>query len=192
MNLREILRHHNINGSEKKGTDKDTKHSYLGIYEEIFREYKNKTIEILELGVQFGGSSLLWHDYFLESNLTLIDIEELMTDEIKSKLDQRRYNYIISDAYQQKIIEILGDKKFDIIIDDGPHTIQSQKFVINSYSKFLHRDSIMVIEDIQSYDNLKELIKITEEKKLKYEVINLINIKGRYDDILLIIKLKND
>ncbi len=192
MNLKEILIYHDIDGSEKKGTDKDTKHSYLGIYERIFKEYKDNAIEILELGIQFGGSSLLWHDYFLKSNLTLIDIEELMTDEIKSKLDQKRYNYIISDAYQQKTIEMLGDRKFDIIIDDGPHTIQSQKFVINNYTKFLHKDSIMVIEDIQSNDDLKELIKITEENNLKYEVVDLTDLKSRYDDILLIIKLNND
>lgn len=192
MSLREILNKRDINGTEKKGTDKDTKHSYLETYEELFRELREEKLEILEIGIQFGGSSLLWHDYFINSNLTLIDNEDTMSDYIKTRLEEKRYNYIITDAYQQKTIEILGDKKFDIILEDGPHTIQSQIFVIENYSKFLHKGSIMIIEDIQSNDDLEELIETIKRNNLQHEVIDLTNVKGRYDDILLIIRLKND
>ena len=45
------------------GTDKNTIHNYTGIYAELLKPYLNKVGTLLEIGVQHGGSSLLWHEY---------------------------------------------------------------------------------------------------------------------------------
>ena len=152
MRLKELIELLKINGSDIKGTDKDTKHSYIEVYEEIFYYHRNKEVNILEIGVQFGGSSLLWHEYFKKSHLTLIDIEYLITDDIKSKLTESRFNLIIMDAYEDKCYNKLKFKKFDIIIDDGPHTLESQIFVLDNYLNNLSENGILVIEDI-NYTN---------------------------------------
>jgi hypothetical protein len=190
MRLKELIELLKINGSDIKGTDKDTKHSYIEVYEEIFYYHRNKEVNILEIGVQFGGSSLLWHEYFKKSHLTLIDIEYLITDDIKSKLTESRFNLIIMDAYEDKCYNKLKFKKFDIIIDDGPHTLESQIFVLDNYLNNLSENGILVIEDIQDYSHI-EIFKSKLNSNFQYFIYDLREKKNRYDDILFVIKKIN-
>ena len=53
-------------------TDKD-KHNYLQAYDKLFYEYRDKKINLLEVGVHEGGSLLLWKDYF--SNGTIYGMD---------------------------------------------------------------------------------------------------------------------
>ena len=77
---------------------------------------------------------------------------------------------------------------FDILIDDGPHTLESMKTFIQIYSKLLAKDGIMVVEDVQTLDWIPELIKaVPENLKMFVEVYDLRHIKGRWDDILFVI-----
>jgi hypothetical protein len=45
-------------------TDKNTVHSYLDLYERLLKSKKKTALNVLEIGVHFGGSIKLWHDYF--------------------------------------------------------------------------------------------------------------------------------
>jgi hypothetical protein len=45
-------------------TDKGLLPGYLRLYEEYFEPLVHKNIKLLELGVERGGSLLLWRDYF--------------------------------------------------------------------------------------------------------------------------------
>jgi hypothetical protein len=141
----------------------------------------------LEIGVQFGGSSLLWQEYFQKSYLTLVDIEYLITDDIKSKMVESRYDLIIMDAYEDKCYSKLKSKKFDIIIDDGSHTLESQIFVLENYLNNLSEDGILVIEDIQDYSHI-EIFKSKLNNNFQYFIYDLRNEKNRYDDILFVVK----
>lgn len=191
MILKELLNKYNINGSELKGTDKDTKHSYLDIYQSLFDSIKNKNLSILEIGIQFGASSLLWQEYFVNSKLTLIDIEYQLTEDIKSKLSKDRCDLIIFDAYDDVNFKTLEDKKFDIIFDDGPHTLESQIFVVNNYTKLLSENGILIIEDIQVFNDTEKLKKLLGSN-FDVEIIDLRHIKNRYDDVLFIAKKNNN
>ena len=58
-----ILNARQINGFEADGgTDKQTTHSYGPVYEALLEPFVDKQCTILEVGVQLGGSMLLWHD----------------------------------------------------------------------------------------------------------------------------------
>ena len=60
-------------------SDKGTHHSYIDMYyEETLANYKNKTITLLEIGVNAGRSLELWAKYFNESS-TIIGIDKKMT-----------------------------------------------------------------------------------------------------------------
>jgi hypothetical protein len=48
-------------------TDKNTTHSYLPLYESLFKNKKETTQNILEIGFQNGGSIKLWRDYFINA-----------------------------------------------------------------------------------------------------------------------------
>ena len=78
--------------------------------------------------------------------------------------------------------------KFDILIDDGPHTIESMITFIKMYSSILADKGIMVIEDVQTLDWIPQLINaVPDHLKLYVEVYDLRYIKGRWDDILFVI-----
>ena len=46
-------------------TDKNTTHSYLPLYESLFKNKKETAQNNLEIGIQNGGSIQLWRGYFI-------------------------------------------------------------------------------------------------------------------------------
>jgi spermidine synthase len=82
------------------------------------------------------------------------------------------------------------NEKFDIVVDDGPHTIDSMVTFIKLYSQLLKEDGILVVEDVQSMDWIKTLHDATPDALKPYiEVYDRRTVKGRYDDILFVINL---
>ena len=55
-------------------TDKNTTHSYLPLYGSLFKDKKETTQNILEIGIQNGGSIKLWRDYFINATIYGLDI----------------------------------------------------------------------------------------------------------------------
>lgn len=189
----EILFKFDIDGHEKDGgTDKNTNHSYVEVYEKFLEQYFDKKGTLLEIGVQYGGSSLLWHELLPNFNLCLVDNEDKMHDKIKSKLNANRVNYLLRDAYNQNTwrdIKTLYPQGFDVIIDDGPHTIESQVKCIEMYFSLLKPNGCLIIEDIADYNETKKLINaVPKQKNIQIEIIDLRGRKKRFDDIVLVIK----
>ena len=139
----------------KHGTDKESRHKYCSaFYDKAFFDLKDKKLNILEIGIQKGSSLVLWNEYFKNSIVYGIDNSNF----IKDRLDAYpRIKIIIQDAYRKELISNLP--LFDIIIDDGPHTLESQIKFINNYFKKLNKNGKLFIEDISGRSNLNELRK---------------------------------
>jgi predicted O-methyltransferase YrrM len=192
--LIEILEKNNLNGFNKPGgTDKADVHSYTGVYEHLMSAYKNKKqVNLLEIGVQFGGSSILWQEFLENSKLYLVDVFDQRHQSVIEKLDSDRCKFYTMDAYSEESLSILKSdcpNGFDIVIDDGPHSLESQILCIKHFLPTLNPGGIMIIEDLQSFDWTDELKKhVPEDYQKHIEVFDLRPIKGRYDDILFVIK----
>jgi hypothetical protein len=189
----EILEKNQTNGfSMRGGTDKATDHSYDGFYEEKLGKYEDKEISLLEIGVWQGGSALLWHDLLPKSKLVLLDIENHVHPEIWELMDNSRYNFNVMDAYNYENVYSIKERYpngFDVIIEDGPHTLHSQIFAAKNYLPMLKEGGIMIIEDIQSYDHGKIIMdSISDLSYKKVEFVDLRKIKNRYDDLLVAIE----
>lgn len=193
MNLVEILCQFELNKTfdNISGTDKNTGHSYVDqFYEKEFLNYKNKNISLLEIGIDCGASLKLWSEYFINAEKIVgIDIGNYIPPKYKNI---KNITYVFEDAYNERISNELG--MFDIIIDDGPHTIESQIKSIQYYLPKLNKNGILVIEDIQDESWIEKL-----EKKLKitsqlynidcfFEIVDLRKKKNRYDDLLFVIR----
>lgn len=180
MNLNQILSQYNLNC----GTDKNTAHSYIDhFYEKAFEYYKDKNPKLLEIGIYYGASLFLWQKYFTNGHFYGIDI----LNGVKPEYYIKDINYLIEDAYNQAVINSLPN--FDIIIDDGPHSLETQIILLKNYLFKLNKNGILIVEDIQSEENLKILIdNIPNPYKINYEVFDLRKIKNRSDDILLVIR----
>ena len=189
----EILESHNVHGFDKHGgTDKGTIHSYIGAYENMLSSYRDKEVSILEVGIQYGGSSLLWHDYLPKSRIAMVDIWDQVNPVIFSKMDKSRYNFYVADAYSNDTmlkLQAEWSEGFDIAIDDGPHTLESQILFIKNYLPQVREGGILIIEDIQDFSHMSILTENTpDEYKESIEIIDLRRIKQRYDDLMFVIR----
>jgi hypothetical protein len=128
--LIQILADHPCLDSQETGTDKNTNHSYIqNFYEQEFSTFQNKNINLLEIGINKGGSLFLWSEFFKNANIYGLDITDKFLLEKYKNIN--RVNYIFKNAYSKQVSDELPD--FDIIIDDGPHTVETQIDCINLY-----------------------------------------------------------
>lgn len=175
---------------ENKRTDKNTEHSYAPVYDEYFRDRRYTARNILELGVQHGGSILLWHEYFENADIYGADIKLL--PETKEMESMERIHLVCCDAYNTNSMEQFKQRKYDVIIDDGPHTLESMQFMVKHYLPLLTEDGILIVEDIQ-YESWLPILKaeFPVEFQPYVKVVDLRPQKGRYDDILLVLDMKD-
>lgn len=167
------------------GTDKTGKlgHSFIdNFYNEEFKKYQNKQIELLEIGVYRGASLALWSKYFTKGHITGLDIQDIVVPKYQNI---ERVDIGICDAYNLEIVKQLGN--FDIIIDDGPHTIPTLQQCIELYLPKLNEGGIMILEDVQDPSWFPLLTEKVPEG-FKYECIDLREHLQRYDDLLFIIR----
>lgn len=191
--LKEILEETNWGGICGIGTDKSTTHNYIdGFYEGEFSSYKKKPIKILEIGISSGHSLLLWDRYF-ENHTGVYGLENYaegknVVDAVKTN---EKITLIINDGYDKRVADSLPN--FDIIIDDGPHTLSSMLSFIELYLPKLNQGGVLVIEDVQSVDWMPILkdrfinVKTTDDESM---VIDLRASKGRYDDLMFVVRRK--
>ena len=145
MNLHEI--------GNKYGTDKVYKSSThqkstLNIYDKLFNNTFNlkDKLKILEIGVREGPSIKMLLDYFPNSEVYGLDIEECPIELKKIK----RFHFIKGDQSKledlDKLLELCDE--FDVIIDDGSHLIKDFIFTYNYLINNLHEKGIYIIEDL--------------------------------------------
>lgn len=182
MSLVELARNEHC-----RDTDKNTDHSYLPLYDELFLPHRHAVKNVLELGILFGGSIQLWRDYFSKATVTGVDVS--LTAAAASKPDLERVRYVVRDGYTRETLEYLSDREYDLIVDDGPHTLQSMLFVAEHYSGLLSEGGILVIEDVPSMDWVPRILDaFPEPLRPRVRVHDRRSEKGRSDDILVILK----
>jgi hypothetical protein len=102
------------------GTDTDYRHSCIRVYDHIFSSFSPKSI--LEIGVAHGALLCLWKLYFPNSKVMGINNSKKSLHNLaRQQVERNLIEIKIRDAYRLKT-----GAKFDLIIDDGPHTLKSQ------------------------------------------------------------------
>jgi len=181
---------------DNTSTDKNTVHSYLELYETLLSPKKERAKNILEIGIgdfkeKNGGSIKLWKDYFPNAKIYALDIlpKHRVLDEIIN--DKRVVLFTSTNAYDEKIFNenfLNKNLKFDLLLDDGPHTLESMKTFIRLYSKVMTDDGILIIEDIQSIDWWPILYREVPQHLKKFvKHYDLRKNKNRYDDMVFTI-----
>ena len=177
-------------------TDKNTAHSYLDLYQELLSSRKNSAKSVLEVGIHLGGSIKLWYDFFPNATIHALDILHLneIADDLKNI--NRIQLYTSTNVYDETFLKktfIDKNLKFDFMLDDGPHTLETQKEFIRLYSQLMTDDGILIIEDIQSWDCMTVLVKQVPEILKPYIMLyDLRNKKNRYDDLVFVIDKKQN
>jgi cyclopropane fatty-acyl-phospholipid synthase-like methyltransferase len=153
------------------------------VYEDLFKDMRLSAKNIIEIGVDNGGSIFMWREYFENAKVIGIDNKDC-----PQLFNRERIEFIKADAYDQQIVSQFQDD-FDVIIDDGPHTLESMTFIIKEYINKTKENGVIVIEDIQDF-NWTNILKRQVPENFEVEVRDLRRVRNRYDDILMIIRRK--
>lgn len=125
---------------------------YYEIYDNHFKKYKNKNPTILEIGVQGGGSLEMWNYYF-DNNCTIYGIDvDVNCLKVPEQLDLSNVKIIIGDQGNKQFWEHTKKTlpKFDIIIDDGGHTMQQQIVTFENMYAHMKENSTYLCEDLHT------------------------------------------
>lgn len=177
---------------------------YLHIYDKVLAPFilANKPVNLLEIGVQNGGSLEVFADHLPKgSKITGIDIDPKCAN---LKFD-KNINLVIGDGTDEKVIDKYFSKsKFDIIVDDGSHI---NEHVIKSFEELfpkLNYGGLYIIEDVHTsywrnyyHGDYKEPKSTIEYFKnlidaLNYLYIPEFPIKTSKNDILKLKKLNKE
>jgi len=121
---------------------------YLRLYEEYFGHLADKDITLLELGVEKGGSLLLWRDYFERGIIVGVDILPVNMDDPTGRI--RVYQGHQQDkGLLDRIAREQAPEGFDIIIDDCSHIGELTRISFwHLFTNHLKPGGIYAIEDI--------------------------------------------
>lgn len=132
---------------EKTGKVSDKWASYLPYYQSLLAGMQDQAIDMLEIGVQNGGSLETWSRYFTQAKHIIgCDIDE------KCRLlayDDPRVKVVVGDANADGVFQEITQcsEGFDLIIDDGSHTSSD---ILGSFVKYfpvLRPNGVFIIED---------------------------------------------
>lgn len=165
-------------GQRKYITDKGDTHNYIrGYYSDEFSSLQNAPIKLLEIGLAYCGSAKLWRDWFVNGEIDIIEYDPNLIKEVEG------VNITLASAYEQETLDKFADNYFDYIIDDGPHTLESQIYAVEKWIDKVKPGGKLIIEDIASTEALNELINRTT---YSYKVIDLRETSyKRFDDLIL-------
>ena len=142
--------HNYFIGNKKRAIDKWL--FYFDAYEKHFSRFRGKDINLLEIGVQNGGSLQMWKYYFksnypdVKLNLYGIDIDE----KVKSlEDDDNDIKIFIGSQSDREFLQKIKKEipKLDILIDDGGHTMEQQIVTFEEMYEHVKDDGVYLCED---------------------------------------------
>ena len=102
----------------KYNTDKSYFHNFTSFYYDYFLNFKNKECNILEIGILNGSSLKMLSDFFPNSNIYAIDINDNC---VNKYYGNNIKTFLCDQTDEQEIHKLFENISFDIIIDDGSH-----------------------------------------------------------------------
>jgi hypothetical protein len=176
--------------NKKKGVIRKFEH-FLPIYDSFFEGVREENLNLLEIGVGWGGSLYTWREYLPKARITGID-----NNPKRKEFEGENIKVFIGDQADSQFLKSVNRERgpFDIIIDDGSHMMHQQIKSFNTLFPRLKDGGVYVIEDWhtsympkyqdggqRTVDRLKELIDglnfwITPDKSPDYFAENIVSL----------------
>lgn len=125
--------------------------NYFDSYEALFSHFRGKAPKILEIGVDRGGSLILWRKYFGDGcQIIGIDINaDCAAFDDPANGIHVRIGSQDDSGFLGRIIDEFGP--FDIIIDDGSHVVSHQIASFNAlFDRGVRPGGIYMVEDLET------------------------------------------
>jgi cephalosporin hydroxylase len=121
---------------------------YLTEYDRLFKDYRDKPVRLLEIGIQNGGSLDIWSKYF--SNAAVLIGCDINPDCARLSYDDPRIGVVIGDANAPEVRKQVfkHSPQFDIVIDDGSHLSSDIVKSFALYFQHVVEGGIFIAEDL--------------------------------------------
>jgi len=150
-------------------------HGYSKFYEKVFLEFKDKKINVLEIGSFYGNASAAMFFYFRNANIFGADINPDMFNYTSKRMTSFFVNSSSASSIQKNII----DKKIEykIIIEDASHMLKDQIISLFYLFPILESGGYFIVEELdfpetredmrigQEFPDLKSILKNVLKKK---------------------------
>lgn len=152
-------------GSDKGYVNNTTKswppHNFANIYALLFGSRRQEILKVFEMGIgtndlslpsnmgsygPSGASLRIWRDYFPNALIVGADIDKLILFQ-----EERIQTYYVDQLDTDSIGELwqlIGGGDFDIMIDDGHHTVEAAINLFACSIDFLKNSGTYIIEDV--------------------------------------------
>lgn len=163
----------------KNGSDKCQSHTYQHVYDGLFAGFDRQApLDILESGIELGGSLSAWKEYFPNARVTGVDIVDQRLPQFK----RDDVEFIVTDIKNYQ-----PDRKFDLIIEDGSHSNYDAVSVTVRLSQFLKLGGVLVIEDVQEGFALPFILWGQLAGGYIVEAIDMRRLTNTHDNFLLVV-----
>jgi SAM-dependent methyltransferase len=149
--------------TDKGGNGINVHHNYHLAYELIFAPHRMQVRNVLEIGIGTtnpkikssmgpsgvpGASLRSWREYFPNANISGADIDpEILFNE--ERIDCHFTNQESEKHLQELSMKFeRANTKFDVVIDDGLHTLDAAVKTFNEFKRLVTPGGIYVIEDV--------------------------------------------
>jgi predicted O-methyltransferase YrrM len=161
--LCEIGKKYDTDKSSQRYNVSDSRHChpYTLFYESIFKKKKNENLKVAELGILYGGSLLMWKEYFTNSEIYGFEYNNDLINNFKQNFNNDRITLSNIDVTNKNsIVKVFSElnELYDIIIEDTTHQFEDQIRVIENVYQYLKPGGILIIEDIFKSSNENDYI----------------------------------
>lgn len=118
---------------------------YFPIYHRHLERFRGRPIRLLEVGVYRGGGLDLWQSYLgVQAHIVGTDIDETAQRSVMG-----RFTVAVGDQADADFLRRLNDQHgpFDVIIDDGGHTMEQQITTVETLFPLLNDEGVFIVED---------------------------------------------
>lgn len=128
----------------RTGTDKAIYHSFTEHYDDVFALYDNP--RILEIGVYNFSSIAMYLEYYDNPYVVGMDIQH------KGQYFSDKWKFVQGDQTNVEDLSrcVIGEDPFDIILDDGGHTMKQQQITFGYLIDFVKPGGFFILEDLHT------------------------------------------
>ena len=161
-------------------------HGYSKFYEKVFLEFKDKKINVLEIGSFYGNASAAMFFYFRNANIFGADINPDMFNYTSKRMTSFFVNSSSASSIQKNII----DKKIEykIIIEDASHMLKDQIISLFYLFPILESGGYFIVEELD-FPETREDMRIGQEfpdlKSILKNILKKQDFNSKYIDLNL-------
>ena len=134
--------------SSHKGNVSDKWSIYLDEYSRLFAPYRNMPVQLLEIGIQNGGSLEIWAEYFRNATkLVGCDVDPACE---QIQFATKKIEVVVGDVNAPETVSKIRSisDQYHLVIDDGSHKSDDIVKSFSHYFDMVREGGLYVAEDL--------------------------------------------